>query len=76
MRSGQALFEVDELLVECYVDDLWIALAGEEDERMLNAATLLLWWRVLGPRAHMLDTGTSGQVRDGLRAETILGLWR
>ena len=49
MRSGQALFDPVEVLLECYVDDPLILLAGDPETRRLNAAILLLWWRVLGP---------------------------
>ena len=49
MRSGQAMFSPEELLLECYVDDPLALLAGDADTRRTNAALLLLWWRVLGP---------------------------
>ena len=49
MRSGQALFSLEELLLECYVDDPLMILAGAAETRRSNAALLLLWWRVLGP---------------------------
>ena len=49
MRSGQALFSMEELLLECYVDDPLIICAGDDETRRLNMALLLLWWRVLGP---------------------------
>ena len=49
MRSGQALFDPAEVLLECCVDDPLALLAGDSETRRLNAATLLLWWRVLGP---------------------------
>ena len=49
MRTGQALFLPEELLLQCYVDDPLAQLAGEADTRRANAALLLLWWRVLGP---------------------------
>jgi hypothetical protein len=49
MRSGQALFSPEEVLLQCYVDDPLAQLAGDADTRRANAALLLLWWRVLGP---------------------------
>ena len=49
MRSGQAMFSPEELLLECYVDDPLVLLVGDESTRQENAALLLLWWRVLGP---------------------------
>ena len=49
MRSGQSMFTPEELLLECYVDDPLALLAGDAATRRANLATLLLWWRVLGP---------------------------
>ena len=49
MRSGQALFAPEELLLQCYVDDPLAQLAGDPETRRRNAALLLLWWRALGP---------------------------
>ena len=49
MRSGQALFSIDEVLLECYVDDPLALFVGDVVTQRTNRALLLLWWRVLGP---------------------------
>ena len=49
MRSGQALFSIDEVLLECYVDDPLALFVGDVITQRTNRVMLLPWWRVLGP---------------------------
>ena len=47
MRLTQSLFLPDEVNLMCYVDDSLAALRGTEDERMMNAAIMVLVWEAL-----------------------------
>jgi hypothetical protein len=48
MRSAQAMFLPEELLVECYVDDPFVLAAGSPATRKKFFAIFLLWMLVLG----------------------------
>jgi len=48
MRLTQSLFDPDVLRRMCYVDDPLAALLGDEEERRLNTAIMILVWSALG----------------------------
>ena len=48
MRLTQSLFDPDTVRMMCYVDDPLAALLGDEDERCLHAAIMVLVWSALG----------------------------
>ena len=48
MRLTQSLYDPDVLRLMCYVDDPLAALRGNEEERQLNAAIMILVWSALG----------------------------
>jgi hypothetical protein len=43
-RSGLALFDLEELLLEIYVDDPHSVIQGVREARTRRLAVLLLWW--------------------------------
>ena len=47
-RLTQSLFHPEVMRLMCYVDDPLAALLGDEEERRLNAAIMVLVWSALG----------------------------
>ena len=47
-RLGQAIYEPDEMRLQCFVDDPGLAIRGPPARRSWFLGTLLLWWRALG----------------------------
>jgi hypothetical protein len=70
------LFDLDELLLEIYVDDPHLVIRGVREARTRRLAVLLLWWQALGLGMAWSKVDRGSKVQWIGAALSILDDWR